>query len=189
MKKLFFFVLLSASILMLTGCIKGCPLGGRETVSHPGMILKYKQGAEFPDYFHTNKANLRSKYSKPELGLYPLVNGYYIHFGGAIYNDWQYKDVVIMDFTLEDYNNNNIPEDWLDHWEDHVFVENPFCYGGALPFYLCKLHRGVPYYCEKCTNTSNIDTSCINRLIVTDEIWNYTVFEYYDTTAIEEVQR
>ena len=41
-----------------------------------------------------------------------------------------------------------------------------------------------PYYCEACTSTYRIDTSCVNRLIEGGEMWDYACRIYLDTTAI-----
>ena len=94
-----------------------------------------------------------------------------------------------MNFTMDDYNTGNVPEDWMDHWEEYALVENPLQEGWILPNYACRENHGVPYYCEECTTTNHVDTTCINRLIENGEIWNIAFCRYRDTTAVEGGQR
>lgn len=175
-------------MLMLNSC-KVCPGGGRESVHYPGMILKYKQGAAFSNYFHTSKRAINEGYSSPILYLRPLANDYFISLGCNFHDEWEYKGVIILSFTTEDYYNGNVPEDWLNHWEDYILVENPFREGGLLFDFFCEEDHGVPYYCEGCTNTNNIDTSCVNRLIANGEIWAYAQRVYLDTNTLKEVRK
>ena len=183
MKKLFTLIILSVAI-MQTGC--GCRYFGLPDVHTGGSILEYKQGAVLPEYFLTTKNNLRLRYDKPMLTkTNPLTAGFYIN--PSSYDN--YPDMVIMDFTLEDYYAGNVSESWLDHWEEHVLVEKPFRAVWTLPLYECEENYGVPYYCDTCASTYGIDTSCINRMIENGEIWDYAYRIYHDTTMVEEGQR
>ena len=165
--------------IMQTGC--SCRYFGAPEVLSVASILEYKQGAELPEYFLTTKNNLRLRWDKPMLTKTdPLTAGFYIT--PSSYDN--YEDMVIMDFTLEDYYAGNIPEGWIDHWEEHVLVEKPFRAVWVLSFHSCEENYGVPYYCEACASTYRIDTSCINRLIEGGEVWDYAYRIYLDTTAI-----
>ncbi|MBQ8703184.1 MAG: hypothetical protein IJ524_02265 [Bacteroidales bacterium] len=181
MKKIVLLSVISLASCFLTGC--GCRYFGLQDVRPSGSIFEYKPGAVLPEYYLTTKHDLRLRYGKPMLTkTYPLTAGYY--FNTSSYDG--YGDMVIMDFTLEDYYAGNIPEDWLDHWEEHVLVEKPFRAVWTLPLYECEENYGVPYYCKECTSTNTVDTVCINRLIETGEIWDYAYRIYLDTTAVEE---
>ena len=184
-----FVVALFATVVLLiqTSC---CRNFGQDPYDYPGMLFKYKQGAELPENFHSTKAYLRDKWDKPFLRQLPLQlqNGYYLTFDVAWSNSWEYRDVVILNFTLAEYESGNVPENWIEHWEDYVLIENPLCEGGILPFYHCEKNRGVPYWCENCTSTNNIDTTCVNQMIINNEIWDYAWLIYTDTTTIVEVK-
>lgn len=186
MRKLFFLLIPTAVLLIQTSC---CRNFGQDSTNYPGMIIKYKQGAELLDNFQSKKEALRSGWTKPYIKPLPLSNGYYFVSNCCWYESWDYRDVVIMKFTLEEYETGNVPEDWIEHWEDYVLIENPLCEGGILPLYHCKKNRGVPYWCESCTSTNNIDTSCVNQLIINNEIWDYAWLRYTDTTIIEEIKK
>lgn len=184
MKKWFMLIGILSAAIMQTGC--GCRYFGYPDVLTVCSILEYKPGAELPEYFLTTKNNLRLRCDAPVLTKTdPLTAGFYIN--PSSYDG--YGDMVIMDFTLEDYYAGNTPEGWLEHWEEHVLVEKPFRAVWVLSFYECEENYGVPYYCEECTNTYRIDTSCVNWMIEDGEIWDYAYRIYHDTTAVEEGQR
>lgn len=181
MKKIVLLSVIALASCFMTGC--GCRYFGLQDVRVPWSIVEYKSGAELPQYYLTTKNDLKLRWDKPQLaGIYPLTAGFYII--PSSYDS--YKDMVILDFTLEDYYDGNIPEGWIDHWEEHVLVEKPFRAVWTLPLYECEDNYGVPYYCDTCANTDGLDTSCINRLIETGEIWDYAYRIYLDTTTVEE---
>ena len=183
MKKIVLLSVITLASCFLAGC--GCRYFGLQDVSVPCSIVEYKPGAELPQYFLTTTYDLGLRWDKPQLtGIYPLTAGFYII--PSSYD--RYGDMVILDFTLEDYYDGNIPEDWVDHWEEHVLVEKPFRSVWTLPLYECEENYGVPYYCDTCAGTYDFDTSCINRLIETGEIWDYAYRLYSDTTAVGEEQ-
>ncbi len=186
MKRIVLLCIISLSLCLMAGC--GCRYFGVPEVEELGMICKYKPGAELPEYYHTYKSYLRRRHPT-DLVLYPLVNGYYISFGFALYSGWEYREVVVMNFTRDDYYAGNVPEDWLDNWEEYVMVENPFMEGWALPIYICEENGGVPYYCKECTSTNNVDTACLNRMIESGELWEHIFCRYRDTIAMEEERR
>ena len=184
MKKIVLLSVIALASCFMTGC--GCRYFGLQDVRVPWSIVEYKSGAELPQYYLTTKNDLKLRWDKPQLaGIYPLTAGFYII--PSSYDG--YGDMVIMDFTLEDYYAGNTPEGWIGHWEEHVLVEKPFRAVWTLPLYECEDNYGVPYYCDTCANTDGLDTSCINRLIETGEIWDYAYRIYLDTTAVEEGQR
>ena len=186
MKKIVLLSVIALVSCFMTGC--GCRYFGAPDVRSVGEILEYKQGAELPEYFLTTIKNLNLRYDKPILKkIDPLAAGYY--YNQENYSGFGYSDMVIMNFTLEDYYAGNVPEDWLDHWEEHVLVEKPFRAVWTLPLYECEDNYGVPYYCATCDSTHHIDTACIKRLIENGEIWDYAYRIHFDTTAVGEEQR
>ena len=181
MRKILFLGAATAVMMTMVSC---CGQFGNNPEKEIATIIKYKDGAELSDYFHANKSNLQRGNGERLMLLVPLTDGYYIDFGNCFTEPWQYQDVVVLNFTMDDYTCGNIPEDWIDHWQDYVLTENPFMEGGVLVENHCLKDHGGPWYNNECTNTNNVDTAWLNLCIKNGELWDYAWQRYTDTTAI-----
>jgi len=183
MKKIFILETVSVFFMTMVSC---CGQFGNDTTQELATIVKYKDGFDLSDYFHTRKYYLQKRNFNPQMYLTPLTDGYYINFCGGFIDPCEYQDVVVMNFTTDDYANGNIQEDWIEHWEDYVLTENPFMEGGVLIEDYCLKDHGGPWYCKECANTNHVDTTWLNNCIEQGYLWNYAWRRYLDTSAIGE---
>lgn len=141
-------------------------------------IYKFYEGTDYSNYqcvaYYTPETDHMLSY--PPLTGYrpiPLHNGYYV--GGNLKltdgGDYTASHAVYLSFTLDDIQNGNVPDDWMENYYPYIIEDNPFA-----EFYEWNETANLPipsYGCDNYPDEMCIDTALLNMLIDNGELSQY----------------
>ena len=162
MKRNYFFVLSLFLCLIVSSCCVGARMGREHVLV---SLFRFNSGEDYSDHLWGHKRGFWGR-QRPIV----LDSGYYltnIMFVGEI------PDIYILTFTFDDMENDRIPEDWQNHWEDYVLAKNPFSQFITIGINDCTGDlKDIPAYCSSCESTFYADTAILNRQIANQEFEN-----------------
>ncbi len=169
MKKICNLFIVIILVIGMTGC-ETCGRFGLDRHS-ANTVYRYREGMEYPENMHLNRNSMfaqSGQFAHPHR-IYALDSGYYYATGTAFANSMD--NIIIMNFTFEEFEQGLVPEDWLSHWEDFVIVERPFSQCCEIRGMYCGDER--PYDCPGCEETNYMDLDVLRTMIANGDIWNY----------------
>lgn len=168
------FTLLVSGCLLMQGCYK-C----EEPPGTYAYIYKFHEGADYSNYQSVAYYNPETDHmlSYPPVTGYrpiPLHNGYYVGGNLKLTDGGEYtvSHTVYLSFTLDDVQNGDVPDDWMENYYSYIIDDNPFA-----EFYEWDENVNLPFPpiqgCDNYPDGRCIDTVLINTLIDNGELSHY----------------
>lgn len=73
--------------------------------------------------------------------------------------------ISYLNFTYDELEAGQAPENWELHWQDYVLTDCPFAEYYTAGFSECSEIDGIPGYCPTCSSTYYADTAWLNNTI------------------------